>query len=158
MKERTIHEDHAELFSKTLTIDNEGRIKPYQTISSEIIRKISRKESIKNQNSTQVVLGMTVDPLLWQMVPIIKVKDLEILKLINQEGSLVSFVSFFDKNNYILTPYVESAYSKKPIDRGKFDKHIIEVDERVNICSMVFSGDLIKLFPLEMGLGQQMLQ
>jgi len=46
---------------------------------------------------------------------------------------------------------VNAAYSKKPVNRTKFDKHILEVDERVNICSMVFSGNLIKLFPSEKG-------
>ena len=147
LEERTINNHHAEKFSKILTIDNQGRIKPYHTFSSEIIRKISRKETIENQNPTQVVLGMTVDPLLWQMIPIIKVKDVDILNLLNSDQDLLSFVSFFNDNEYILTAYVESAYAKKPIDRSKFDKHVIEVDERVNICSMVFSGSLIKLFP-----------
>ena len=147
LEERTVNGDHAEKFSKILTIDNQGRIKPYHTFASEILRKISRKERIKNQTPTQVVLGMTIDPLLWQMIPVIKVKDVDILNLLNSNQDLVPFVSFFNDNEYILTPYVESAYAKKPIDRSKFDKHIIEVDERVNICSMVFSGNLIKLFP-----------
>lgn len=147
LEERTINNHHAEKFSKILTIDNQGRIKPYHTFASEIIRKISRKETIENQNPTQVVLGMTVDPLLWQMIPIIKVKDVDILNLLNSDQDLLSFVSFFNDNEYVLTAYVESAYAKKPIDRSKFDKHVIEVDERVNICSMVFSGSLIKLFP-----------
>ena len=147
LEERTVNGDHAEKFSKILTIDNQGRIKPYHTFASEILRKISRKERIKNQTPTQVVLGMTIDPLLWQMIPVIKVKDVDILNLLNANQDLVPFVSFFNDNEYILTPYVESAYAKKPIDRSKFDKHIIEVDERVNICSMLFSGNLIKLFP-----------
>jgi len=147
IKSRTIDENHASLFSKVLTLDNDGRIKPFHSYASEILRKLSRKEEIYSQNSTQIVLGMGVDPLLWQMVPIIKVSNSDLLKLLNKEGPLLPFVSFFDVNNYILTPYVESAYSKRPIDRTKFDKAIIDVDERVNICSMIFSDQLIKIFP-----------
>jgi len=148
VQERTISLNHAKLFSKVLTQDSEGRIKPFHTVSSEILRKISRQESFYNQTPVQIILGMTVDPLLWQMVPIIKVSHPDILKLINKDKKHVSFVSFFSKkNNYILTPYVESAYSKKPIDRTDFDKKIMAVDERVNICSMIFSDQLIKIFP-----------
>ena len=148
VKERTISVSHAELFSKVLTQDAEGRIKPFHTLSSEILRKVSRKSSIYNQNPVQVVVGMSIDPLLWQMLPIIKVSHTDILNLIEQDGSHVSFVSFFNlQNTYILTPYVEAAYAKKPIDRTDFDKQIMEVDERVNICSMVFSNELINIFP-----------
>ena len=81
---------------------------------------------------------MTVDPLLWQIIPLIKVSNDDILKILKKDKEFVSFVSFFENNQYLLSPYVESAYSKKPIDRTKFDKKILEVDERVNICSMIF--------------------
>ena len=148
IEERTISLHHAELFSKVLSQDNGDRIKPFHTISSEILRKVSRKETHYDQTPVQIVLGMMVDPLLWQMIPMIKVSHSDILKLIQKEEQHVSFVSFFDnKNKYILTPYVESAYAKRPIDRTDLDKKIIEVDERVNICSMIFSDELIKLFP-----------
>ena len=83
VKERTISVSHAELFSKVLTQDAEGRIKPFHTLSSEILRKVSRKSSIYNQNPVQVVLGMAIDPLLWQMLPIIKVSHTDILSFLN---------------------------------------------------------------------------
>ena len=147
--ERTIDKKHADLFSKIPTLDNEGRIKPFHTTASEILRKIARKKELYNQNPSQIVLGMIVDPLLWQMIPIIKVSNSDVLNIINQEDELVSFVSFFHKNEYILQNYVQNAYAKKPIDRTKFDKKIIEIDERVNICSLIFSDQMINLFPSE---------
>jgi len=149
--DRSIDREHAALFSRILTLDNEGRIKPFHTIASEILRKTSREKQLYNQNPSQIVLGMMIDPLLWQMIPLIKVSDNDILKILKREGSLISFVSFFHDGKYILTPYVESAYSKKPIDRTKFDKNILKVDERVNICSMVFLDNLINIFPNEDG-------
>ena len=155
LNDRKITKEHATLYSMILTQDNEGRIKPFNTFSSEILRKISRKDKLFNQNSDQIVIGMMLDPLLWQMIPIIKVADKEVLSLIQQQSDYVSFVSFFsDKNQYILTPYVETAYSKRPIDRTKFDKKIIEVDERVNICSMIFSDDLIRIFPVKSSINE----
>ena len=143
---RTININHADIFSEILIQDNEGRIKPFHTTASEILRKISRKQHFHNQSPSQIVLGMTIDPLFWYMVPLIKVTDIS--NIIGSSDSHVSFLSFFDSNNnYLLTKYVENAYEKKPINRSKFDKNIIDIDERVNICSMVFSDQLIKLFP-----------
>ena len=147
LNDRIIIQEHADLFDKISVQDATDRIKPFHTVSSELLRKISRKETFYNQTSTQIILGMIVDPLLWQIIPIIKVSDPEVLSILMQEGPYVSFVSFFLKNNYVLTPYVDAAYSKKPINRTKFDKKIIEVDERVNICSLIFSDQLMKLFP-----------
>tara|TARA_B100000945_G_scaffold182827_1_gene146562 strand:- start:3250 stop:4950 length:1701 start_codon:yes stop_codon:yes gene_type:complete len=147
LEKRLIDEKHAELFGQIPIQDQGDRIKPFHTICSEILRKVSRKDNLYNQQSTQIVIGMLVDPLLWQIVPIIKVSDLDILTILNKNDSHVSFMSFFSDTEYILRPYVESAYSKRPIDRTKFDKNIIDVDERVNICSMIFSDQLIKLFP-----------
>ena len=143
---RVIQFEHSEIFSSILTQDNEGRIKPFHTVSSEIIRKIARKRTLYGQTPSQIVLGMIVDPLFWYMVPIIKVN--QISSIIGNNNSHVSFASFFDTNNkYLLEEYVQNAYSKKPIDRTKFDKSILDIDERVNICSMIFSDLLIKIFP-----------
>ena len=144
---RVIELEHANLFSKVCVQDASDRIKPFHTVASELLRKIARKETLYNQTPTQIILGMMVDPLLWQVIPIIKVADQEVLTILNKDTDYVSFVSFFKNNNYLLTPYVESAYSKKPIERSKFDKKIIEVDERVNICSVLFSDTFIKFFP-----------
>ena len=96
---RTINLDHASLFSKVLSQDNQGRIKPFHTISSEILRKISRKQQLLDQNPVQIVLGMTIDPLLWQMAPIIKVTHEDILKLIEKD-SHVAFVLIKKMNIY----------------------------------------------------------
>ena len=35
--DRSIDREHAALFSRILTLDNEGRIKPFHTIASEIL-------------------------------------------------------------------------------------------------------------------------
>ena len=147
LNSRVVDLEHADLFSTVCVQDASDRIKPFHTVASELLRKISRKETLYNQNPSQIIIGMMVDPLLWQVIPIIKVADPEVLSILNKDTEFVSFVSFFKNNNYLLTPYVESAYSKKPIERSKFDKKIIEVDERVNICSLLFSDNFIKFFP-----------
>ena len=41
------------------------------------------------------------------------------------------------------------AYSLQPIDRSLFDKEIMKIDERVNICNMIFSGSIARIYPVE---------
>ena len=101
LNSRIIIQDHADLFDKVSVQDATDRIKPFHTVSSELLRKISRKETFYNQTSTQIILGMIVDPLLWQMIPIIKVSHSEILKVIQQDKKHVSFVSFFNNQSAI---------------------------------------------------------
>ena len=84
LEKRLIDKQHAELFAKIPIQDSGDRIKPFHTICSEILRKIARTDVLYNQTSTQIVIGMTVDPLLWQIIPIIKVSDLEVLSILNQ--------------------------------------------------------------------------
>jgi len=162
LKERVINEEHASNFAKLLVLDNEKRIRSYHAVTLEVLKKVSGTDTLYRQNSSQILLGMSVDPLLWQMVPLIKVSDPDILQIIQKDDLLIplnnehgplppvlfSFLSFFDnKGQYILIPYVESANNKTPINRTKFDQNILYVNESVNICSMVFSHNFFKLFP-----------
>ena len=61
--DRTVNLNHSEKYSKILTIDKNGRIKPFHTTSSEILRKISRKSNMYGLTASQIVIAMSVDPL-----------------------------------------------------------------------------------------------
>jgi len=51
------------------------------------------------------------------------------------------------QNKYILEDEVENAYEKSPGARNATDNEIIKVDERVNIAWLVFTGELLRIFP-----------
>jgi len=146
-----ISEEHAASFGKLLVQDNGGRIKPVNTLSSEVLRKVSRKDHLNGFNSDQVLLGMLVNPSYWQTVPMVKISHPELKSLIGTEGSRASFLDFFDMSGqgfYKLREAVELAYRKTPAERTKFDNEVIKVDERVNICFMVYNGNVLRLFPV----------
>jgi len=140
--------DHAASFGRLLVQDNNGRIEPVNTLSSEVLRKLIRKSLYKGMNSDQVFLGMMVNPSAWQYEPVIRVTHPEVLEMLGSDEKYHSFASFFRNQTYILQEHVTSAFRKKPAVRTKFDNEIIKLDERVNICYMVFSGDLLRIFPV----------
>jgi cytochrome c-type biogenesis protein CcsB len=145
-----IPQEQAKLFGKVLVQDPGGRIKPVNSLNSELLRKISRKTVFMDQSSDQVILGMLVFPEYWQTVPMIKASNPDIMKLLNTDEKLIAFNRFFGEghnNQYILSTYVDEAYSKIPASRSKFDTEIIRLDERINLCYMIYTGEILKIFP-----------
>ena len=140
---------HADEFGRLVVQDDGGRLKPFSTTTSEVLRKVCRKSEYKGLNSNQVVLGMLQNPYLWQLAPMIKVNNDELKEKLGLEDKYTSFLSFFsDEAKYVLTNDVEVAYAKKPAERSKYDKEVMNVDERVNICYMVYNGSFMRFFPI----------
>lgn len=146
----TVDKDHAALFGTLLVQDHDGRLKPMTTLSSEMLRKVSRKTTLNGMNPDQVMLGMQLEPEKWQMVKMIKVSHPELKKYLGITGGLASFTDMLDfaqGGGYRLRDLVSQAYAKKPAERSKFDNDVIAVDERVNISYMVYTGDLLRILP-----------
>jgi hypothetical protein len=55
--------------------DADGRMKPVSTFASEILRKLSKKDTYKNYTADQIFLSMQESPQLWYNVPIIYLKS-----------------------------------------------------------------------------------
>lgn len=145
-----ISKDHAQEFGRMLVQDNGGRVIPLNTLSSEVLRKVARKESYKDQTSDQVMLGMFVNPDTWQYEPIIRVTNSRLQEILGIHSGYASFTDFFshDRNSsYLLKTYVEEAYRKKPVNRKKIDNEVIRTDERLNICYLIFTQEVLKVFP-----------
>lgn len=141
---------HADKFGKNVVQDFNGRLKPINTLSREVMRKLSRKETYDNLSAEQVILGMALQPSEWYHAPLIRLgKHPEIRKMLGVDVPYASYADFFHTDgSYKLSDAVRAAYNKESRDRGVLDKELIKVDEKVNICSMVFSGNLFRIFPV----------
>ncbi len=140
---------HAKRAELILVQDNGGRVKPLSTLASEYIRKISRKQELYGQSSTQILIGMMSNPVAWGNISIIKVSNPELKAVLGTQKKRITFIQLFEKDGtYKLNKLVENAYSKQPKNQDKFDKDVIAVDERVNLCYLIFSGGFLRLFPL----------
>jgi cytochrome c-type biogenesis protein CcsB len=146
----SINKDHAVQFGQMVVQDFQGRLKPMNTFTNEVLRKVSKKEMIAGLRSEQVILGMIASPDSWKEVPMIKLgEDEAIQELLQTQDDLVAYNVFFDfMGRYKLLELVKAAYEMADRDRGMSEKQIIKLDERVNICSMIYSGSMLRLFPL----------
>jgi cytochrome c-type biogenesis protein CcsB len=145
---------HANKFGKLIVQDSSGRMKPMDTLSREIVAKLGRSGDVIGLTPNQVVLGMMIRPDAWREIAVIKLGDKEINKLIgvSEETKTAAFSQFFEFpdeiTGYKLGRLVEEANQKAPAKRSKFDKALLQVDERVNVAYMVYTGSLIRMWPI----------
>jgi cytochrome c-type biogenesis protein CcsB len=154
MKKQEFNANHISRFDALVVQDNGGRLKPVHTLTSEYLRKIYGKDNFEDKSATEVILGMMSDPVIWSKEPIIKVSHQKLRLLLSSTDEhskyiRVSFNDFFDSNgHYLLAKDVQFSYEKLPKDRNQYDKDLIKVDERVNICFAVYGGGIFRFFPL----------
>ncbi len=145
-------EQHLKSVGRLLMQDvNQGRIEPFSTFASDVFRKISKKSSYQNASSVEVLLGMMSNPSYWQNEPIIKVSNDKLEKELGGVDGYVSFNQLFDFENgnaYKLAEKVDAVYKKEQTQRDKYDKEILNVDERINISYEVYTGVLPALLPV----------
>ncbi|MGM0566044.1 MAG: c-type cytochrome biogenesis protein CcsB [Bacteroidota bacterium] len=147
---KVVERKHARHFGELLVQDRQGRIKPINTLSNEIVRKVSRKTKFQGLTPDQVFLGIILQPEKWKNVEIIKVSHPEIAKMAGIQGDHATFHDFVNpqEGTYMLRKTVEQAYAKKPAERNKFDKEAIKVDERINIFFLTTQGRYLRVFPV----------
>lgn len=150
---KAIDKAHAEKFGHLIVQDASGRMKPLDTLSHEILAKLNRSDSFLGLTPNQVVLGMMLRPDAWREIAIIRTGDKEINKLVGlpEEARTAAFSQFFDApdelSGYKLAKLVDEANRKAPGKRDKFDKALLQVDERVNVAYMVYTGSVVRMWP-----------
>ena len=151
IEKNTVKSLHAKSFGRLIIQDEKGRMKPINTFSSELLRKVSKSDTYNNLSSDQVFLSMTQYPRLWFDVPLIYIKkdNDSIRKILDVESGvkLIPFRKFFDeKGNYKLTKYLDIAF--KSAVPSSFEKDFIETDRKVNLLNAALSGRILKIFPV----------
>lgn len=142
---------HVSEFEELLLQHSKGRIEPTATLASEIMRKVAKKNSWEGMASTEVFLHMQANPEKWKSVPIIKVANNELQKVLGISRGYASFNDIVlprEMGGYKLGNLASQAFAKKSSERTKLDKEIINVDERVNILFNVLSGHYFTVFPI----------
>lgn len=150
--------EHAAKFGRLVIQDDGGRMKPINTFSSELLRKVSKSDTYRGLNSDQVFLSMSQYPEFWVNIPFISVDkhNDSIHKILGVESKAkyVSFINFFDEQgNYKLSPFLDEA--QKAAVPNKFQTDFIEVDKKVVLLSAALSRRILKIFPIPFDKGNK---
>ena len=151
LKKYKVSQEHADDFGKMIIQDQGGRMKPINTFSSELLRKVSKNDTFEGMDADQAFLSMTQFPQYWYNVPIIYLKrgNDSIRKLlgISLDVKKAKLIDFFDeKGNYKLAPYLEEAYGTNV--PNQFQKDFKETDMRVNLLYSALSGEILRVYPI----------
>jgi len=143
---------HAERFGSLIIQDEGGRMKPVNTFTSELLRKVSKKDTYNGMDANQVAVSMVTNPRIWYSVPFIYMKSenskvRDILGVPKDQKYARLSDLFTDKGAYKLNDEVAKAHKKKI--KNKFEQSIIDIDGRTNILYQAIAGSIFKFFPLQ---------
>ncbi len=146
-----VPEAQAAQFGRLVIQDEGGRMKPINTFSSELLRKVSHSDTYHGMNSDQAFISMTQFPTVWFETPLIYIKsgNDSIRKILGIKATdkFATFRSCFDsRGNYKLSPYLDEAY--KAANPDQFQKDFIETDKKVNLLNAALSGKILRIFPI----------
>lgn len=151
---KTISAAHAKKLARLLVQDFQGRIKPIDTHTLELIRKISKKDRYRNLSSVQWFLSMQLDPAYWFSQPMIYVGTKGGDRLAREAGTdasgYTSFMKLMDSatGQFRLQDQYISSFSKRKADQSNYDKELISLTERYNIFGNIVYGYFTRIIPL----------
>ncbi|SEA26703.1 cytochrome c biogenesis protein CcsA [Psychroflexus halocasei] len=151
IKESAVPKDHAKNFGKLVIQDFGGRMKPINTYSSQLLRKLGKQDSYEGLNGDQIMISMLENPILWYTAPIISLKadndSIHHILGVEDKAKYTSLINFFNPDgSYKLGPYLEAAYRAKV--PNQFQKDFKNADERVNLLYNTLQGKMLKVFPV----------
>ena len=148
-----VPEAYAEKAARICVQDINGRIKPLQTLATEVLRKVAKKDSYDEQNAVQVFLGMTFRPDHWQDVPIIWVRNEDVRKKIGVSGSYAAFTDFTTpgEDGRVIIKLEDdhnAAFQTPESSRNAYQKEVIKTFDKLILLTNVFNKNTLKIFPV----------
>lgn len=137
----------AKAFGKMWVLGSEGRMKPVNTLSSEMLRKMFGENKIGGMTPEQFWLSLLIQPGRWSGIKMFAIKDKEIANMFNISGGKGSYNDFFRQDEYLMGDLVNDALRKQPSQRNGLDKYVIKLDEILNVFYMGMTGQLLQIFP-----------
>jgi len=153
LKASIVVKEHADKFGKLVIQDEGGRMKPINTFSSELLRKLSLKDSYLGFSSDQVFLSMMMNPAIWYNTEFIvldkKEQNDSIRKIVGVPlgKEYVKATDFFDKKGaYKLEPFLREATATT--NPNKFQQDFKDANIRLGLLNQALGQQIVKIFPL----------
>ena len=150
IKANIVSLEHAQNFGQMVIQDN-GRMKPVNTFASELLRKLSGKDSYEGMNPDQAFLSMTEFPTYWYGIPLIKIdwRNDSIKKVLQvpNDTRRISLIDLFDEQGRSkIEPYIQEASAK--VNPNQFEKDFIKLYEKSYLLNQALGGGILKIFPI----------
>ncbi|MEK9751323.1 MAG: cytochrome c biogenesis protein CcsA [Flavobacteriaceae bacterium] len=148
-----VSQEHASKFASLVIQDDNGRMKPVHTFASELLRKISLRDSYKGLSAEQVFLSMMLYPGLWYNTEFIaldkKAQNDSIRSIIGvpKAKRYVKVTDFFDEEgSNKLRPYLVEAFATNT--PNKFQQDFKDASNRLALLNRALSGEILRIFPV----------
>lgn len=155
----TVAPEHIKKLGRVLVQDFEGRIKPLNTLTLELLRKLYKKDTYKEKDHTissdEWFLTMQIDPAFWANKPLLKVDHKGGPKFLKDTqanpNGYTSYTKLVDPQTgaYIFEKEVETAFNKPKSKQSNYDKALISLTERFNIFSNIAFGYYTRVIPIQ---------
>lgn len=140
---RTLPKESAAKMGKINVLYNE-RICPLQTLAKDFTTKLYGAPTYKGLTSEQVLSGWIFYFNDWSKEPVFKIKGEQVRSTLGIKGKYASFTDYVDDiGQYRLEAALDTMDFQNP-DRRNF----LSADEKYNLIVMLYSGELMKIFPI----------
>lgn len=151
IKTNAVDKNHAANFGSIVIQDERGRMKPVNTFSSELLRKLSKKDTYEGLTADQVFVSMVENPFIWYSVPLIEIKreNDSIRKILGvpKTERRVSLIDLINPDGtYKLDPYLERASSTNT--PSSFEKDFLKTHEKFYLLNQALGGGILRIFPV----------
>ncbi len=124
-----------------------GRVAPFSTFASQMLRKFTREEHFEGMSAVEVVDRILTNPGEWVGRRILLVDDDALRRDLGLSTPYASLDDLFADGKYTIRPKVEAAYRKPQTSRSAVDRDLLKLDERVNLLRRLMGADLLAIFP-----------
>ncbi|MFL1896259.1 cytochrome c biogenesis protein CcsA [Aquimarina sp. 2-A2] len=151
IKANLVPKEHAAKFGSIVIQDERGRMKPVNTFSSELLRKLSKDDTYEGLNADQVFVSMLENPFIWYSVPIIEIKkendSIRRILGVPKTERRISLIDLFEPDgSYKLDPYLEAASTTNT--PSSFDKDFLKTHEKFYLLNQALGGGILRVFPI----------
>jgi cytochrome c-type biogenesis protein CcsB len=130
-------------FEKLWVSNNKGRIQPMNTLSRNLLTKVSQESSYEGLSADEVMLSILSSPKVWANEPIILVG-----KGLGMADTHVSYNALFEQDgSYRYMRELQQASATSANTRNKKDKAVLALTERVSIYMMMMEGEYLRIYP-----------
>ena len=120
------------------------RICPFQTMARDFVTKIYGSPTYHGLSAEQVLSGWIFDFAYWSQQPMFKIKGASVRNVLGINTRYARFSDYLDTyNNNKLRNIIDSL----PFDDACLSK-FLAADEKYNLIAMLYSGQLLKIFPI----------